>query len=127
MDGKYDSIICINGLCVTQLILSDCRTDVREILVAHNVSSSKAAITVPAPTTTAIITGATLGSTCTINLVPLNLFAVGLGPLTFVGKYDVYLKNKELCNHIFYTDVTILVTTVVPTSPPLTGISERCK
>ena len=43
----------------------------------------------------AIITGATLGSTCTINLVPLNLFAVGLGPLTDVGKYEVYLKNKE--------------------------------
>ena len=93
MDGKCH--------CDTQLYVfvlqkptSSCpRPNAIQYRVHHNVSNSNTAINVLAPTTTTTITGATLGSTYTIEVKASNMLGYGPTAVIKIGKPVVNIKG----------------------------------
>ena len=77
----------------TYLILSSSRSNTIQSIY-HNVSNNDTVSVVLAPTTTTTITGATLGSTYTIEIKASNILGYGPTAMTEIGKLIVNIGGR---------------------------------
>ena len=86
--------------------------------VYHNVSNSDTVSVVLAPTTTTTITGATLGSTYTIEIKASNILGYGPTAMTEIGKLIVNIGGR-ISTYILIIYANNLILLFTPLLVPL--------